>query len=125
MSPTKLVYTTLTTDAALAALVDGRIYPLRIPQNEALPAITYQQASRPNGGLRGCGQPDRGLVQVSIFAKSYEQVEAISTAVRRALDGYEVGQFSIEYENGRDLHDDTSETYFRADDYRVEVPAPA
>lgn len=123
MNPTQLVYTLLDTNAAVGALVDGRIYPLRIPQNTALPAITYQLVSLTPRALQGCHLPDDALVQVSIFAKSYEQTLALSAAVRQALDGYDADGADIEYDNGRDQHDDNAETYFRADDYRVQVPA--
>lgn len=122
MSPTKLVYDTLKADAALAALVDGRIYPLRIPQTAELPAIIFQQVSRTQRPLHACNLPDQALVQVSVFAKRYQEVEMISDAIRAALGDYQNGDYNIEYDNGRDLHDDQADTFHRADDYRVEVP---
>lgn len=119
MSPAKLVYDTLKANPELMQLVGGRVYPLRVAQTAALPALAYQQVSDTERRLRGCNLPDSGLVQVTVYAKSYAEIEAVSRAIRLALAANE----AIEYDNSRDLHDDVAGTYYRPLDFRVETPS--
>lgn len=122
MSPTQLIYQTLAADAAVVALVAGRVFPLRIPQNTPLPAVAYQLVSQTPRPLHACNLPDQALVQVTVYAKRYADVETISDAIRAALGSYENGETFIEYDNSRDLHDDVAGTYYRPVDFRVEIP---
>jgi len=45
MAAEKVVYALLSQASAVTALVGARIYPLQVPQDEDLPAITYQVIS--------------------------------------------------------------------------------
>lgn len=76
-------------DAAIAALVNGRVYPLRRPQGSAFPAIVSTRVS---------GQPlydddgEVGLqnarVQVDSIALTYTQAKDLAQAVRAALTAF-------------------------------------
>lgn len=88
MSVESDLYTLLKDDAAVAALVSNRIFPLLMPQNPAFPAITYHRVSGPrvhsHGGPSGLASP---RFQVSCWAKSYAAVRDLAEKVRLALDG--------------------------------------
>ncbi|WP_094550241.1 tail completion protein gp17 [Petroclostridium xylanilyticum] len=73
----------------LKSLVEDRIYPLVMPQNCKLPAITYQKVS---GSRQHCLQRDTGFTtpvfQISCWAQNYAQLKAVSEQVRFALQNF-------------------------------------
>lgn len=84
----ELIYSTLTTNTAVAAIVTKRVYPVVIPQKGSFPAVTYQRVSgnRVNG-LDGAGELVQARVQVDCWAESYSAVRALADAVSAALTG--------------------------------------
>lgn len=79
----------LLADPILAGLIGGRLYPLRLPQRPAVPALTYQWISghrvHSTDGASGLAGP---RVQFDAWAATYLEVEAVMRAVRLRLDGY-------------------------------------
>jgi hypothetical protein len=131
-SAATLLYQLLKADATVAALVAGRIYPLRLGQGALLPAIAYQKISDPStGSLRACDLPRVARVQISLFTKSYAQLDELDAAVQAALDesarllkGLPITPLAtIAYLDGHDLFEDPTEVFFRPTDYRVELAA--
>lgn len=95
MSVEAALYTVLSGDATLVALVGGsaspRIYPLGIPAGKSVPAVVYQQISgqRPtscDGTVGICA----ALFQITCWAEgpSILPARALADAVRNALDDY-------------------------------------
>lgn len=88
MRAESVVYTLLSGSAGVAALVSGRIYPGRIPQNATMPVISYELVSSveilPVNALAG-GVLLRSRVQVTVLAKSYSNLKAVHEAARLAL----------------------------------------
>jgi len=124
MTASQLIYTRLTASADLAELVDGRIFPVVVPQGQAFPAVRYQLITRQGETFRaGCG-PDTAQLQVSVYAASYDALEVVEEAVRVALDGYEEQEADIRCLNATDLYEQEMSLFHRAVDYRVTVPAP-
>ena len=120
-SAATLLYQLLKADANVSALVAGRIYPLRLGQGAALPAIAYQKISDPTAGsLRACELPRVARVQISLFAKSYAELDTLDAAVQAAL-GLPTPLATIAYLDGHDLFEDPTEVFFRPTDYRVEL----
>lgn len=82
----RALYQCLLGHAGLAALVGNRIYPNRAPQNCAMPAVVYQQVSDrrtyAKDGYAGLAWP---LFQISCYAETYEQAEAVRAQVEAAL----------------------------------------
>lgn len=79
------IYSTLTTDTAVAAIVSKRVYPVVIPQKGALPAITYQRVSgRRENGFQA-GELTAVRVQVDCWADGYSEVRGLADAARDAL----------------------------------------
>lgn len=109
--------------------VDGRVYPVRLPQNPRYPALTYELISDPR---RYSGDGDDGLVearmQVSGFADRYGALREALDEVAAALSGFtgDLGGTSvamIRHEGTRDLFDDRADEdgiYHAASDYVIE-----
>ena len=71
------LFARLSGDAAVAALVGTRIYPIRAPQAAALPRIVFARQEGENlGTLNGRGTHDRLQVLVECFAATVEQARA-------------------------------------------------
>jgi hypothetical protein len=81
-----VLFTRLSTYAGLIALTSTRIYPLIMPQNPTLPAVTYQ---RIDGPRESAFSAEMGLahprIQVDSWAKTYAGAKAVATQVRTAL----------------------------------------
>lgn len=79
----------LTANAGVAALVGPRVYPVRLPTNVTLPAVSYQRISstrlHSHQGASGLAHP---RLQVDCWGRSYSSARGVATAVRKALDGY-------------------------------------
>ena len=80
----------LADNAAIAAIVATRIYPLfNIPQNAKKPYITYNQNSADH--VHHLGGPSGGAkyqIDVHAFADSDTAMRSLGVAIRKALDGY-------------------------------------
>lgn len=83
------LYARLAAVAGVTALVSTRIYPVKLPQNATLPAVTYQRVSTSRAGAMGA---DPGVawarIQVTSWATSYSGLKSLSEAVRAALQRY-------------------------------------
>lgn len=92
MSIEAALYTLITSDVALAALVGTRVYPLVIPQETCLDAtaMAYQViSSMPEyAHAEGDVYLDRVRVQLSFQAGSYGALKTAMAAVRSLLSGY-------------------------------------
>ena len=67
-----------------------RIYPMKLPANATLPAVTYQRISGAREDMMG--EPTglaRPVFQVTAWADDYLEAKTVATQVRKALDGYE------------------------------------
>lgn len=80
------IFSTLTADSGVTAIVSNRVYPVVIPQKGTLPAITYQRVSgRRENGISGAGELVAVRVQVDCWAESYSSVRALADAASAAL----------------------------------------
>jgi hypothetical protein len=85
------IFSLLTENEAVAALVDTRVYPAeRIPQQAIYPLITYRHLDDSYRGFTLDG-PD-GLVQstfiINSFARTQQAALELADAVRLAINGY-------------------------------------
>lgn len=105
----------LNSSAAVTAINGGRIYPLLIPANSALPCVTYQLISTVpeycNDGPTGF---TKSRIQVDTWANDYLDAKNLANAVRQTLDGYSgtlpdgTQVLSIMRDNATDLNDEDS-----------------
>jgi hypothetical protein len=78
------LYAALTnTSGRVYGLVGTRVYPLTIPQEATLPAISYQRVSGPrepaHDGAMGIAQ---ARIQVTITAEAYRTAKDVATSIR-------------------------------------------
>jgi len=128
MRAEKVIYSLLTADSGVAASVGARIYPSRMPQNTAMPALVFQMISGtelvPIDAQAGY-QIMRSRVQVTAMGKNYADVKNALEAVRIAclyksgtINGVKV--ISITRDSvGPDLRDDELAYYIQSIDYMV------
>lgn len=111
------LYSLLTGDAGVSALVSTRVYPLAVPQQVDLPAVAYQRISGPrllaHDGPTGLAE---ARVQVTCHAATYIAAKGLADAVRAAVDGYAGTTGGVEFERiGIESEvDGYAETYERA-----------
>lgn len=87
----KVIFEILRTDSELITLLGGtsKIFPIRIPQETAYPAITYTKLSQsPNHTKTGPSLVDEVRIQIDTYSKDYAQLVSIDKRVRTLLDYY-------------------------------------
>lgn len=98
--------TFLVADPAITALVVGRIYPLKLPQDPTLPAIAYMRVSgfrgRVQDGPAGYARP---TFQIDCWADSYLEAKNVADAVRQRLQAYKGTMGTTEVQSVRFLGD--------------------
>jgi hypothetical protein len=120
MSIAETIYSVLSANTGLAALVGTRIYPVSAPQSVVFPYIVYSRISNVPDMVRGEAAPIRNhTYQVSIFAKSFSETESIGTEVFGSLDYYREGTLWMYYDNDVDLYEEDIRVYQRAIDFIV------
>jgi len=79
----------LINNAAVAAMVGTRVYPMHLPQGYTLPAISYQMISAPRAwSTTGPVGQVQARVQVDCWAETYDGAKSLSNGVRLALDNF-------------------------------------
>jgi hypothetical protein len=82
------IFSTLSTNTALAAKISTRIYPLVAPQNPVTPFITYQRISKQDTmDLEGKESLDIGRYQFKIYGKTYKEVQDVGELLKQAFEG--------------------------------------
>jgi hypothetical protein len=89
MTIEQALFTHITTDSTIVALMGTRLFPNKIPQGQPLPAAEYQQ----NKGDREHDMEGAvGMVNseytVICYGESYSAAKELAEAVRKRLDGY-------------------------------------
>jgi hypothetical protein len=72
----------------LQDLVDGRCYPLVMPQSPSYPSIVYaRQASTPQYRLEGGASLTQVRMEVVCFARTYDEAKSLAEDIRAAMEG--------------------------------------
>lgn len=82
------LFTYLSTYAGLAALVGTRIYPMLLPQQPTLPAVTYQRISTPRLHEFEASFLPHPRFQFDCWAGDFLAAKNVAEQVRLALDLY-------------------------------------
>lgn len=123
----------LASDGAVAGLIGGRIYPLKLPQQPTYPALTYNRVSGPRlHDLQGSARRAMPRITINSWAEDYDVALVLAQAVRLCLDGF-IGrlttlQATIRIENEIDLFEDEAGTggvYRILQDYMINHSEPA
>lgn len=77
----------LSTDAGLSALVSTRVYPVQLPQDADLPAVTFQRISTRPVTHRDSTVPtySRPRYQFNCWAASFDDAVTLRAALRAAM----------------------------------------
>lgn len=113
--------------AGLNALVNGRIYPVLLPQTPTLPAVTYQLIS---DGREYTHEGDAGLrtatFQFACWANDFRTARDVAGQVVNALSGYRgmVGTTEIQscfQTNRTHIYESTTATHQQIVDFDISV----
>lgn len=107
------VYTALTGNVTLAALISTRCYPVRLPDNATYPACVYTTIDDVQNASKG---KMRSRVQIDCYASSYTSLKSVRDAVQGAIDG----QLWSLVGWGSDVYDDIGAFYFQPVDIFIE-----
>lgn len=111
----------LKTDADLLALIDARVYPVKLPQDPTLPAVTYQKISGPRIHDLDVAFP---RFQITAWATSYIEAEAVGFAIRGSTQRYKgirdgVNILQMVFLNEVDMRDPETGYYTRPVDVEI------
>lgn len=101
----------LEADAAVAALVVARIYPVLLPQNVTYPAISYERVNTDRRySFDGPSIHIWPFFRIHCWSQSYLQAKSLGEAVRKSLNGFTgtMGTDSVinvEMQNENDLYE--------------------
>jgi hypothetical protein len=81
------VYSLLANSSAIKRRVSTRIYPLVMPQDCQLPALTYQRiSSDPVNHLGGYSNLENPHVMVNMWGQNYHEVKVMAEEVHEAME---------------------------------------
>jgi len=110
------LFTHLSTDAGLSAIIATRLYPSFAPQDPVLPFIVYYEFATPREhGFRGVAV-NKPRIQYSIYGEHYDDCVDVAAALRTALLAFES---PVIFEDERAYHDVTTGLYRRDIDAKV------
>jgi len=93
----------------VVSLVGNRIYPERVPQDVARPAIAYRRISTPRvHSLGGASKLARPRFELTVVAESKDNLVQVREALRVGLDGF-VGWVSDTHIQAMWLEDEDSD----------------
>ena len=126
---TAIVYI-LGEDVGVSAIVGTKIYPMVVPQNAVMPAITYQKISGQwQIQMDGPHNMSEERFQINCWASTYGGAKALCEAVRDVLNGYDSAVNVVDFhvmtlENEMDLlveipDERGARRYARAMDFNV------
>lgn len=75
----------LINDAAVAALIGSRVYPIALPQGSTLPAAVFHMIDATEDDFGVLSDP---RIQISCFAATYDGAKALRQAVKNCLKRY-------------------------------------
>ena len=127
MTEGKAIYSILTGDSAVSALVGNRIYPQIAAQGAAFPFIVYVlQDTSPSDTKSGVSTLDEVRYDIVVASESYAEASDLTNKVRTALDRYTgtVSGVVIDSIQFIDLdvdNDPATETYVTSSEYIIRV----
>lgn len=112
------IYTVLSGSSAVSAVVSARIYPLVLPQDVTLPAITYVRISggqvNSMGGYSGLENP---RMQIDVWGATYTAAKTLAALVHAAMSA--ATTFSALLISDMDLYEDDTKIYRVSMDFSV------
>jgi len=128
MDPSQAIYERLTSDAAVVALIENRIYPQAAPQNAEKPYVTYRiVAAVDSENFEGSDELLMRRYEFTSYAQLYDEARAIVAAVKQSLQAFQGMMGSCDVDSiqfsdgdaGSDSYDDDEKTHQTTIDFRV------
>lgn len=82
------LYTFLSAQASITALVSTRIYPVKLPQGVTFPCLSYQLISEPRDYTLDKVSVPNATVQFDCWGKTYLEANQLGDALVNVLDAY-------------------------------------
>jgi hypothetical protein len=109
--------------ARLTGIAGGRVYPVILPQDPTLPAVTYQQIAHADANVT----LRTAYAQVDCWASSYAEVRAIASQVAGAMHLFRGTAanttVSIRHTTETDLFEPDTKLYRISQDYTLNIEA--
>lgn len=110
------IISALGASGGLLSLISNRAYPVKLPQNPVLPAVTYQIISAvPTYSHDGDSNLDFTRVQFTVWATTFSGLKSVEEQLRTTLRSLPGGRVS----NKTDGYEPTTQTYQRTIDIIV------
>lgn len=86
-----LLFTRLSTFAALASVTGSKVYPVRAKQGATPPYLVYLTAGSPGRESKMAADTkiERPRLQVDVLSKSFDEIELVGQGVKDALNRWE------------------------------------
>lgn len=127
MTEGKAIYSILTGDSAVSAIVGNRVYPQIAAQGAAFPFVVYVlQDTSPSDTKSGVSTLDEVRYDIVVASESYAEASDLTNKIRTALDRYTgtVSGVVIDSIQFIDLdvdNDPVTETYVTSSEYIIRV----
>lgn len=117
----EVLRTLLLSDSTVSGLVGTRVFPVQLPLDCPLPAISLHKISNPNNNLLDVASP---RFQFSCWAEDYLEVQQLKNAVISALNRYKgvasgIHIKQIVYLDASDAHEDITDIYHVPVDMKI------
>lgn len=127
MNEGKAIYSILSSDSAVNAIVGTRIYPQIAAQGASFPFVVYvMQGTTPSDTKSGVSTLDEVRYDIVAAAETYAEVSDLTNKIRTALDRYTgtvagVVIDSIQFIDLDADNDPATETYVTSSEYIIRV----
>jgi len=127
MNEGKAIYSILTTDSAVSAIVSSRIYPQIAAQGAAFPFVVYvMQGTDPSDTKSGVSTLDEVRYDMVVASETYAEASDLTNKIRTALDRYTGTVAGVVIDSiqfiGMDADNDPgTETFLTSTEYIIRV----
>ena len=127
MNEGKAIYTILTEDAGVSAVVGNKVYPQIAAQGAAFPFVVYVlQDNSPSDTKSGVSTLDEVRYDIVAAAETYATLSSLTERIRLALDRYKgtvsgVVVDSIQFIDLDVDNDPATETYVSSSEYILRI----
>ena len=127
MNEGKAIFSILTTDSAVSAIVSSRVYPQIAAQGAVFPFVVYViNDITPSDTKSGVSTLDEVRYEILAISENYAEAAELNEKIRTALDRYTgtvagVVIDSIQFTELETDYDTASETYIANSEYIIRV----
>jgi len=127
MNEGKAIYSILTTDSAVSAIVSSRVYPQIAAQGAVFPFVVYvMQNTDPSDTKSGVSTLDEVRYDIVVASETYAEASDLTNKIRTALDRYTgtvagVVIDSIQFIDLDADNDPGTETFLTSTEYIIRV----